>query len=169
MTQRPQRRSAAPRCCTGHISASTPPVMHSGAPPNTPEKNRVMSRVWISFAVAVAHEKTAKPNVGIRRAGLRPKASDIGAQRRGPNAFLTFLSTRSFLVQKLEPVATYPKRKRDIPRRATSVLTPKCFSICGIPELKLLFLRVSSCRRTGEGTGNQHCARPSCAHRADAV
>lgn len=49
--------TAIPRCSGGQISASTPPVLLTGALPNKPVKNLVMRMVWISFAVAVPNAK----------------------------------------------------------------------------------------------------------------
>jgi len=54
------------------MSAKTPPTLLSGAHPNTPAKNRVMSSVCKSLATAEAKENTIKPKMGIKTEGLRP-------------------------------------------------------------------------------------------------
>ena len=72
MTAIPHISIAAPRWVGGQISAITPPTLLSGAPPKTPEKNRVISKVCMSFAVAVAKENIMSPNMGSRIEIFRP-------------------------------------------------------------------------------------------------
>ena len=93
---KPHSSNAGPLCVTGHTSANTPPTLLSGAPPKTPPKNRVISKVWISLAVAEANEKRASANIGMRMEYFRPYASEIGAHRRGPKAFLYLNQSRIF-------------------------------------------------------------------------
>jgi hypothetical protein len=71
-TAMPQHRRAGPLCVAGHMSAKTPPVLLSGAPPNTPEKKREMSSVWMSLDEADAKENRVSPKTGIRMDGFRP-------------------------------------------------------------------------------------------------
>jgi hypothetical protein len=54
------------------MSPRTPPVLVTGAEPNSPAKKRVISIVWISFAAAVPKEKQPAMKYGIKTAGFLP-------------------------------------------------------------------------------------------------
>ena len=104
---------AAPRCSGVHISLNTPPVFVIGADAKKPQKNRVMRTVCISFAAAVAKEKTEATKYGAITADLRPYNSESGAQSNGPNP--------------------NPKIKRLTPRMPTPLATLNSRSIWRIP------------------------------------
>lgn len=63
-------------------------MLQRGADPPIPAKNLVMRTVCVSFAVAVPKEEIAHMKNGIKTEIFRPYASETGAKRRGPKAFL---------------------------------------------------------------------------------
>ena len=90
-----------PRSVGLQMSARTPPVLETGAEPKKPVKNRVMSKVCISFAAPDASEKIPARKTGPSTVHLRPNASEsalymlaaygtncgqsLRAQTNGPN------------------------------------------------------------------------------------
>ena len=77
---------AMPRVVLLYMSAKHAGTIARGEAEKKPEKNRVSISVWVSFAVAEATAKMAKPKRPRRRGILLPYNSDIGAQRIGPEA-----------------------------------------------------------------------------------
>lgn len=77
---------ARPRVLLSNISEKMAATTANGQEPKTPAKKRVNMTVCRSLAVAVAIEKTEKPNMATTRGSLLPRSSDKGAQRMGPVA-----------------------------------------------------------------------------------
>lgn len=77
---------ARPRVLLSNMSENTAATTAKGQEPKTPAKKRVSITVWRSLAVAVATEKTEKPNMAPIRGNLRPRSSDNGAHSIGPVA-----------------------------------------------------------------------------------
>jgi hypothetical protein len=67
-------------------SAKQAGTIANGLALKKPEKNRVIIRVCVSFAVALAMEKIPKPKRPMMRGRRRPESSLIGAQSVGPEA-----------------------------------------------------------------------------------
>lgn len=100
----------------------TPPMQVIGAAPKKPVKNRVISTVWISLAVAVPIDMMNDIAYGSSTAHFRPYTSDNGAHNRGPNP--------------------HPSSKKLVPNKATSDGTPNCsaiFSFAGAYLLNAVF------------------------------
>jgi len=106
---------AFPRSWGNQMSAKLPPALAKGEEPKVPAINRATMRVAEFCARAQGIWKQVNTAQEIRYTGLRPLASDIGAQTSGPKA--------------------NPKTYVVTPKVAIISVVPKSLATSGIPAV----------------------------------